>query len=238
MSSSTFSNQLTPTGSSGVEQDHDQRTLAGSRMPDHTSCRLQIDRVVREIASPEVREIVDTVFKDLLPLLECLGLIESHLRQVDVAEVTIALFQLIRDEARRLVEFIREDGLNCAAMNEDLIETLDGIAFAINHDLQRVFEPEQRAATSEQTGPLVVGKLYRAHDVLTNCLQQSTITLAMMFDPELEGTKLFNNSDMRYRQSLQLCEDLSALLQLTDACEKNPDGPALASLSASIEKFR
>ena len=239
MSSSTFiSNQLPATGSFAVEQDHDQCTLVGSRMPDHTSCRLQIDRVVREIESPAVREIVDTVFKDLLRLLECLGPMERHLRQVDTAEVTIALFQLIRDEARGLVEFIREDGLNCAAMNEDLIDTLDGIAFAVNHDVQRVFDTEHRGAASEQTGHVVVGKLYRAHDVLTNCLQQSTITLAMIFDPELEGTKLFNNSDMRYRQSLQLCKDLSALLQHIDACEKTRDGGALASLSASIEKFR
>lgn len=74
--------------------------------------------------------------------------------------------------------------------------------------------------------------------MLTNCLQQSTITLATVFDPELVGTRLFNNSDMRYRQSLQLCEDLSALVQGVEACEKNCDQRALESLSASIEQFR
>jgi hypothetical protein len=193
---------------------------------------------VREIEGPEVREIVGTVFRDLLRLLECLGLIESHLRQVDAADETFALFQLIHDEACMLVEFIRKDGLNCAAMSEELSDTLDGITFAINHDLQRVFDAGQRAATSEKTAHVVVGKLYRAHDVLTNCLQQSTITLAMMFDPELVGATLFNNSDMRYRQSLQLCEDLSALLQLIETSAKNTDGPALANLEAGLDKFR
>ena len=234
---STFlSNQLTPAGS--FSDDPVQRPLAGSRIPDHTGCRLQIDRVVREIESPEVRKIVDAVFKDLLRLLECLALIESHLRQVDAAEETFALFQIIHDEARVLVDYIREDGLNCAAMNEDLVDTLDGITFAVNHDLQRVFESEQRGATPPQNSHVVVGKLYRAHDLLTNCLQQSTITLAMIFDPELEGSRLFNNSDMRYRQSLQLCEDLAALSQLLDTCGNTLDECSLMNLSAGIGKFR
>ena len=147
---STFiSKQLTPAGS--FTDDPVQRSPVDSRTPDHTNCRLQIDRVVAEIESPEVRKIVDAVFKDLLRLLECLALIESHLRQVDAAEETFALFQIIHDEACLLVEFIREEGLNCAAMNEDLIDTLDGITFAVNHDLQRVFESEQPGATSPQT---------------------------------------------------------------------------------------
>lgn len=89
------------------------RARVGLLAPDANNCRLQIDRVVGEIDSPDVCEIVDTVFKDLLRLLECLSLIESHLRQVDASEETFALFQIIHEEARVLVEFIRQDGLNC-----------------------------------------------------------------------------------------------------------------------------
>jgi hypothetical protein len=231
-------NELSATGTFALNTAPDHRAVVVLRTPDPASCRLQIDRVVREIDFPEVREIVDTVFKNMLRLLECLGMIESHLRQVDAAEETFALFQLIHDEARLLVEFIREDGLDCSAMSEELRDTLDGITFAVNHDLQRVFEAGRRAATSEKTAHVVVGKLYRAHDVLTNCLQQSTITLAIMFDPGLVGATLFNNSDLRYRQSLQLCEDLSALLQLIETSEKNSEAPALEGLAAGIEKFR
>lgn len=236
--SNHISTEITAKRPLGVDPAPGDRALVGLRTPDHTTCCFEIARVVREVESPEVREIVDTVFKDLLRLLECLGLIESHLRQVDAAEETFALFQIIHDEARVLVEFIREDGLTCSAMSEELSDTLDGITFAVNHDLQRVFETEKRDATAEKTAPVLVGKLYRAHDILTNCLQQSTITLAMMFDPELVGTKLFNNSDMRYRQSLQLCDDLSALLQRVGTSEKDNDGPAFAALGAGIEKFR
>lgn len=235
---STFiSNRLTPAGSFTVETP-EQRSLVGSGMPDHTHCRFEIARVVGQIENSEVREIVENVFKDLLRLLESLALIENHLRQVTAAEENFALFQIIHDEARELFNYIREDGLNCSGMGEDIIDTLDGITFAVNHDLQRVFEFEERRTNTPQTDHLVVGKLYRAHDLLTNCLQQSTITLAMMFDPELVGARLFNNSDIRYRQSLQLCQDLTVLSQQIELCENNLDETSLANLSLAIEKFR
>lgn len=232
-----ISNELMPKLSLAINPAPGDRLPLGLRALDANNCRVQIERIVREIESTDVREVVETVFDDLLRLLECLSLIESHLRQVDVAEETFALFQVIHDEARVLIEFIRRDGLNCAATSEELRDTLDGITFAVNHDLQRVFEPNRREQT-EKTVDVLVGQLYRAHDVLTNCLQQSTITLAMMFDSDLIGARLFNNSDMRYRQSLQLCTDLSDLLQLIDTSEKNHDGAALEQLAAGIEKFR
>jgi len=127
-------------------------------------------------------------------------------------------------------------------MNGALSDMLDGLAFALRHDLQRVFEPAPQAAAAESSqipeAHVVVGKLYRAHDVLTNCLQQSTISLAIMFDEELIGAKLFNNSDRRLRQSLQLCQDLAALIPLVEAAEKDCVESSLLALTAAIEKFR
>jgi hypothetical protein len=205
-----------------------------------TSCSSHLNQLVEQIDCPKAREIVGTVFEDLLRLLECLHPIESRLHQVDEAEAeeTFDLFQFIHDEACALVKFISEDALTCEALDEDLCDTLDGITFAVSHDLQRVFDNKLPGTTEEMTGRVVVGKLFRAHDVLTNCLQQATISLATMFDPELVGTKLFSNSDMCYRQSVQLCEDLSTLLKLVEACGETRVEPAFANLTAGIEKFR
>jgi len=202
------------------------------------ACRSQIDGVTRAIEPPEVHEIITLVFDDLLRLLECLSLTESHLSKVEAAEDTFELFQLIHDEAAELVEFIRNEGLNRDLMNEELFDTLDGIAFAVRHDLQRVFESDSNMQVSVRDAHVVVGKLYRAHDILTNCLQQSTITLAMVFDPELVGARLFNNCDIRQRQSLQLCEDISALTRMVETAEANKDGESLAGLAAGVVTFR
>jgi hypothetical protein len=206
-------------------------------VPYPDSCRAQIDGIVHDIQDPVVREIVGRVFGDLLRLLECLSLTQGHLRQIDLAEETLAVFQIIHDEARALVMFIREDAVPCEAISENLSETLDGISFAVSHDLQSVFETRELVNIEEPKGQMV-GKLFRAHDLLTNCLQQSIISLAIMFDPKLVGTKLFNNSDMRYRQSVQLCADLSTLLKLGEACRELPLEPAFSNLIAGLERFR
>lgn len=200
-----------------------------------TTCGYHVNHLVKEIPSQTVRDIVGTVFEDLLRLLECLSLSESHLRQADAASETFALFQIIHDEARALVKFIRDEALMCEELTEELAETLDGITFAINHDLHRVFENQQRGADS--TAQVVIGQLFRAHDLLTNCLQQSTISLAITFDRNLDGTKLFDNSDMRYRQSIQLCEDISNLMELVEACRGRQQG-SFPSLIARVEVFR
>jgi len=176
------------------------------------------------------------VFDDLLRLLECLDLIEVHLRKVDSAEQTFALFQLIHDDARALVDFMQSEAMRPEAVTGELFETLDGISFAVNHDLQRVFETNPSRSGEGNETHVITGRLYRAHDVLTNCLQQSTITLAIVFDPELDGTKLFNNSDMRFRQSLELCEDLAQLIQLVEAAEENQ--AAFGPLAEGVQKFR
>jgi hypothetical protein len=201
------------------------------------TCRSLIDDVTRAIEPQEVREIITLVFDDLLCLLECLSLTESHLRKVESAEDTFELFQIIHDEAAELVDFIRNEVLKRYVMNEELFDTLEGIAFAVRHDLQRVFESDSNMQVSRDAH-VVVGKLYRAHNILTNCLQQSTITLAMVFDPELVGARLFNNCNIRQLQSLQLCEDISALTRLVETAEANKDDESLAGLTAGIDLFR
>jgi hypothetical protein len=240
--STLISKQSSATDSFAVTRQRYHGSLVDLTKPNANSCLFELDRVVREIELPEVREIVGTVFQDLFRLLECLTLIENHLRRVDAAAETFALFQVIHDEARELLDYIRNDGLNCDGMAAELSDTLDGITFAVSHDLQRVFETAPQTAASESSqipdAHVVVGKLYRAHDVLTNCLQQSTISLAIMFDEDLIGAKLFNNSDRRFRQSLQLCQDLAALIQLVETAEQNCVESSLLGLSAGIEKFR
>ena len=178
-----------------------------------TACRSYLENMVEGISRTRIRRVVGTVFQDLLRLLECLSIIEGHLRQVNSAEETLAFFQLIRDEARSLIEFIKTDALNCNEVSGQLADTLDGLAFALSHDLRRVFEGEYEADV-ESSGHVILGRVHRAHDVLTNCLQQSTASLALVYEPGLSVTQLFNNTERRYRQSLKLCSDLECLRDL------------------------
>lgn len=197
--------------------------------------RSLLSRLVKEIECSNTRLIVDRVFSDLLRLLECLTLIERHLRHVHKAEATLLFFQLIHDDARRLVDFIREEAVASSNLAPDVVDTLDGISFALSHDLRRVFEAE---TTETNPSSSMLGQVHRAHDVLTNCLQQSTVALAIVFDSTLVGARLFNNSDIRYRQSLQLCQDLLTLRHLVECFEETHTPAAMSELMEGLEQFR
>src|SRR5687768_7161431 len=123
--------------------------VANLSAPEPPTCRFHINRVVQQIDSPELKGLIGVVFQDLLRLLECVGLIENYLRQVDAAEETFALFHLVHEEARKLVEFIRTDALNSNVLSEELGDTLDGVTFALNHDLQRVFDTGPKGSFSD-----------------------------------------------------------------------------------------
>ncbi|HKO42551.1 MAG TPA: hypothetical protein VJU84_04640 [Pyrinomonadaceae bacterium] len=200
-----------------------------------TECRSHLENMVEGISGIRIRRVVGTVFQDLLRLLECLSIIEGHLRQVNSAEETLAFFQLIRDEARSLIEFIKTDALNCKEVSGQLADTLDGLAFALSHDLRRVFEGEYETDV-ESSAYVVLGRVHRAHDVLTNCLQQSTVSLALVYEPALSVTQLFNNAERRYRQSLKLCSDLECLRDLVQ--EFLEGRTTSGDLNAGLETFR
>ena len=215
--------------------ESDRIALLTDHIASLTECRSYLENMVEGISGIRTRRVVGTVFQDLLRLLECLSIIEGHLRHVNTAEETLTFFQLIRDEARSLIEFIRTDALDCNEVSGELADTLDGLAFALSHDLRRVFEGEYE--TSAESSPYVVlGRVHRAHDVLTNCLQQSTISLALVYDPTLTVTQLFNNTERRYHQSLKLCSDLECLRNLV---QEFVDGRTTAGkLNSGLETFR
>ena len=226
-------NSTSPARVSSVEDD--RMASLNCHIASLAECRSHLENMVERISGIRIRRVVGTVFQDLLRLLECLSIIEGHLRHVNTAEETLAFFQLIRDEARSLIEFIRTDALTCNEVSGELAEALDGLAFALSHDLRRVFEGEYETS-AESSAYVVLGRVHRAHDVLTNCLQQSTISLALVYNPSLTVTQLFNNTERRYRQSLKLCSDLECLRNLVQ--EFVEGGATTGELNSGLETFR
>ena len=198
------------------------------------SFEAQIDSIVNDISPLPLQQTVRRVFDDLIRLLDCLRMIGTSLHQVGE---TLALFELIDLEARALVEFTKTQALRVEHVNERLYDVLDGLAYAIGHDVRRVFECELQTLSADEPGHLVVGKISHAHGILTNCLQQSIITLAQVFDPRLDGQRLFNDSKMRCKQSLILCRDLWTIIKLMRRAGDKPDRNVLESIVAEVKAF-
>src|SRR5678815_972659 len=91
---------------------------------------------------------------------------------------------------------------------------------------------------TEQSTPVVYGKILHAHGLLTNCFQQSIITLLQVFNPSADGASLFNDSESRLQQSLLLCRELSTLMGVVRLAESDQGPDLLRKVVDKILEFR
>jgi hypothetical protein len=177
------------------------------------------------------------VFTDLARLLDYLRLIEKKVQQDQLLASTFSVFTNIHKESLALIEGIDADMLHLEGAGEELLSTLDGISYAIGHEIGRVYGFELVGINDPQSPP-IRAKLERAHGLLRNCFQQSTITLTQIFDPALDGEELFNDFHARREEALILYRDLWNLVGLARRADKECDQFSVALLLAHLKRFR
>ena len=198
----------------------------------------EIDSVLCSILDPELHQISSTILREMLRFFDWLARIENNLQKLDTLLESLSLLEVLEFEARSLTDYIDTQAIKAAQGNERLNDVLDGISYGITHDLRRIFERELVRGITEQSIPIVYGKIMHAHGLLTNCFQQSTITLLQVFKPAVDGSKLFNDVELRLQQSLILCKDLSSLMRFVRLAQAKCDPDVLRSVTARILEFR
>ncbi len=198
----------------------------------------EIQAVLGGIVDPEVHETSQTILHEMLRFFDWLARIENNLHKLDTLQESLSLLEVLEFEARSLTEYIENRGKKIAVGFERLHDVFDGITYGITHDLRRIFERELVRGVTEQSIPIVYGKILHAHGLLTNCFQQSTITLLQVFNPSLDASKLFNDVELRLHQSLILCKDLSSLMRFVRLAQANGDPDVLRSVTERILEFR
>lgn len=198
----------------------------------------EINLVIAGIHDREVRDVSETVLREMLRFFAWLDRIENNLHKLDTLMESLSLLEVLEFEARSLVDFIEARAMKVASANDRLHEVLDGITYGITHDLRRIFERELVRGVTEHSTPIVYGKILHAHGLLTNCFQQSTITLLQVFNPSLDAASLFNDVESRLKQSLVLCKDLSSLMRFVRLSQANSDPDVLRTVVDRILEFR
>ena len=198
----------------------------------------QINAVIQRIGDPELRSISDTILAEMMRFFDWLARIENNLKKLDTLLESLSLLEVLEFEARSLTDFIDTRAMKVAAGNQRLHEVLEGISYGITHDLRRIFERELVRGVTEQSTPIVYGKILHGHGLLSNCFEQSTITLLQVFDPSVDPSKLFNDFETRLKQSLILCKDLSSLMRFVRLAQTTSDLDILRTVVARIIEFR
>src|SRR6266850_4606317 len=118
------------------EETKDSELEVHSAKLDQTT--LQLKLLSESIEPPAIRDAVQIVFSDLLRLLDFLRLLESSLPHIEEAQETLHMLELVHVDARAVVNYIGTRAMHTGGMPGPLLDTLDGITFAVGHDLHRV----------------------------------------------------------------------------------------------------
>lgn len=200
----------------------------------------EIDSVLTLITDPKVHDVSQTILIEFVRFFDWLARIENNLHKLDTLLENLSLLEVLEFESRSLIHYIENRAIKVAAAagNDRLNDVLDGISYGITHDLRRIFERELVRGVTEQSTPIVYGKILHAHGLLTNCFQQSVITLLQVFKSGIDGSALFNDIEQRLQQSLVLCKDLSSLMRFVRLSQANSDPDVLRTVTERILEFR
>lgn len=200
--------------------------------------RSQISVLLSRLDAPALEAMMRRIFSDLARVLEHLNTIETDLILNHDIEETLTRFKLVREESLALVIFIESQALHTEGLDEKLFKAIDGISYAITHELRRVFRIELIGLDGDKARHIVRGRVIHSHGLLSNCFQQSTISLANVFDPTIDGSMLFDDHQIRLQQSFVLCRDLWKLTCLVQRAEVNGDDQSIIAFIQCLSEFR
>lgn len=167
-----------------------------------------------------------------------LRLIEQLLVRDQPLKQALPLFTLVYEETRELLEYLQNQVLTLEGVPEEIFDTLDGTAYAIQMETRKVFAHEMVGFSALRPAPLAYAKTETAHGLLANSFQESTVILARLFAPDLEGVALFPSFQTRLQHSLTLRGDLWRLLQMTQCVERERAAFPVERLLGQLELFR
>jgi hypothetical protein len=198
----------------------------------------QLISIVESIQHGATREFVRGVFEDFRRLLGYLdGVRQAVGSSRGAADQALFLFEAVRCEA-----LATAGGLDyfcvCQEAPDALLEELERVSFAVRHELRAVFERMLPAAQAAGETAEARELLSESHDLLRNCFEQSTVSLARTFRADVDAADLFEDLRIKRDNSLRLYEDLDALLRSARYAEWHDGAEALVNFSERLELFR
>jgi hypothetical protein len=196
-----------------------------------------VARLIREIEDPVEQRQAAKVFLELFRLLHYLEytdptrLGEEHLRDA------VLPLTLIVSETRLLLTYIERRVLKGRATTVPLYELYDSFVYCMPLELKKVVSTELIDVTVVRQAENVRTRVENSHGILKDCFQQSIVQLAQVFDPAVDGGRIFPDFTARREQSLRLRDGLAEVIRSLREFQKQKDAAAATRMKRSISDF-
>jgi hypothetical protein len=198
----------------------------------------EITAVIKSVRSRGLRQDLAQVFLEAFRLLRYLKFIGADLEADRSLKRSLLIFALINAEANSLLDFIDRRVLTSPHLDEERREMIDGCAYALKMDLNKVFGRELVGFVHLRQAPPIYAKVENSHGLLRNCIQQTVIGVAGAFDAGVTGAQIFSDFQTLLDQSRRLRADLWRLICYVRHFEARPEKGRLGTLIDELAAFR
>lgn len=214
-------------------------SAVASREPEvETALQTKLRPLLGGIAAADTRELMREVFAHVSRLLDHVRRVRRELESEEATGDVPLLLRRVRVESRHLLGVIETAELRVAEIGDDLRDTFDSVAFAMGHELRRVYAEELAALDGPAGARVSPAAAVRACGLFENCFQQSVITLAQSFDASITGVAIFEDYKERREQSLLLRGELHGLLGKVKAWGAGEGLLSNVSVLRHVRRFR
>lgn len=194
--------------------------------------------VIKGISSEQLRQDMAKILLELFRLLRYLHFIAEDLDKDKPLKNSLLIFSLINSEVRMLLEFIENKVLKLRTLPPEIYSALDATAYALHMELRKIFGRELVGFVYLRQAPPIYAKVENSHGLLRDSFQQSVISLAQVFDADVQGTEVFPSFQTKLEQSLQIRLDIWKLLSYVRRFQEHGTKEGMAQLIERIALFR
>ncbi|HEX8163741.1 MAG TPA: hypothetical protein VF538_17875 [Pyrinomonadaceae bacterium] len=222
-------------------REFDESGGASAAAPPPAEILRQRFPALRRLAESAVQQTsageLTAVLSLLADALEHLSFVATLLAKDQPLKMALPIFLHVHGRAKEAVAALERMATRAAEGQVELYELFDGAGYAVGMELNKVFCRELAGLAAARRPAAIYTRVENAHGLLRDCFQQTILSLALAFDPNFEGSTLFDTLVSKLRQSLRLREEIWALSELVRRAERDCDRRPLAPLVARLRSF-
>ncbi|MBK8810959.1 MAG: hypothetical protein IPN69_09545 [Acidobacteria bacterium] len=153
-------------------------------------------------------------------VLKWLSVIEDMLRSDMPLKSSLLIFSRIYEQIQELTGYINNRLLRYPNQEDELFGQLDGAVYTASIELRKVYNHELAGLAEMRSVPMIYAKIETAWALLNDSFQLTLMNFAQMLDPAIGTDKLFPNLREKLVKSLQLRQDMWALLNSVKEAEQ------------------
>jgi hypothetical protein len=149
---------------------------------------------------------------------------------------TILIFSLVASETRGLLDFLRRE-VRRLELAPTLQESIEGFIYCIPLELRKVIDTELTDISSFKRTETVYTSIENSHGILRDSYQQSVVQLAQVFEPSVDGKRIFAEYDTKLEQSLALRRDMIRLIRAVHYFARGGDPESADQFKEMVSTF-